>query len=114
MARFIRHSHEPTAGRASRQRDYRLSPCHDQIPGKSEQDKIKAELELLKSVKRYRTRNCQPVLKAYEAIEMRAKSGKFNGQDGAYGAMATLLKTTKCLHVLPTPLRSYGKRCGLN
>ncbi|MEE2788629.1 MAG: hypothetical protein VX589_14900 [Myxococcota bacterium] len=61
---------------------------------KAEQNKIKAELELLmRRVKKPPSKSLSPqVLKAHEAIETRAKSGRFNGQDGAYGALELLVE----------------------
>ena len=63
----------------------------------SEQDKIKAELDLLiRRVKKVPPKTPSPkILKAYEALTVRAKSGRFNGREGAIGGLADLLETTE-------------------
>ena len=61
---------------------------------KVEQEKIKAELDLLiRRVKKVPPKETSPkVVKAYEALAVRAKSGRFNGREGAIGGLADLLK----------------------
>ena len=64
---------------------------------KGEQEKIKAELDLLiRRVKKVPPKETSPkVIKAYEALAVRAKSGRFNGREGAIGGLSDLLETTE-------------------
>ncbi|MBV70188.1 MAG: hypothetical protein CMH52_02480 [Myxococcales bacterium] len=64
-------------------------------PKASDQEKVKAEIELLlRRVRKPPSREpSSKIKKAFQAIEVRAKSGRFTGRDGALGALEQIMST---------------------
>ncbi|MEE2757167.1 MAG: tetratricopeptide repeat protein [Myxococcota bacterium] len=67
----------------------------DLAPSASDQEKVKAEIELLlRRVKKPPSRHPSSKIKAaFQAIEVRAKSGRFTGRDGALGALEQIISS---------------------